>query len=199
VELSQRIIVIRPPYEYQSQYRVGVLLAQSRLKPGVLALNTERPDFVVRVHDMPCGVEVKRPRSLAGAKRLMKHAAEQIEAARVPGVIVVDVSSIVRTNSFILPRPGVNSRAEIMRLQGAVSTVLSDFITGYPRPEKFGHTMALLTFARFHVWTTLTPPTSDSGFVFTAHGFPRAYARAGGSLWGRTSATSDRGDGAHQQ
>ena len=163
------------PYEYQSQYWVGVLLTQAGLKPGVLDWETRRPDFVVRVHDMPCGVEAKRPRNLEAAKRLMKHATTQLTAANVPGVIAVDLSAVIDTNSYILPRPGRHARTEIRRLQSELATALADFIRHYPRPEKFGHLMSLVTFARFQVFTTLTPPLTDSGFVFSINRFDTAY------------------------
>lgn len=49
---------------------------------------------------------------MEAAKRLVRRAADQLEAVNLPGIIVVDVSTIIETHSFILPREGVNARVE---------------------------------------------------------------------------------------
>jgi hypothetical protein len=74
------------------------------------------------------------------------------------------------------PRPGIDARAEIDRLNGRVADELTSFIQYYSHSEKFKHVMNLVALARFHVWSSLTPPTSDSGCVFSLGGFPRAYS-----------------------
>jgi hypothetical protein len=52
------------PYDFQSQFWVGTLLAQSGLRPKVLGGKREgvRPDFLIEAATLECAVEVKRPK-----------------------------------------------------------------------------------------------------------------------------------------
>lgn len=163
------------PYERQSQYWVGVLLAQSRLRPGIHPLPGQ-PDYVVRIHDLDCGVEVKRPRSLQGAIRQLKDAAEQSTVGKRPGIIVIDASTIVGAQDFVLPRAGVDGRAELGWRNGEVADQLGMFIRDYALSEKFTHVIALMVFTRFLIWSSLALPVSDSGIMFSVTAFPNAYA-----------------------
>jgi hypothetical protein len=163
------------PYEYQSQYWVGVLLAQSQLRPAVHPLPGQ-PDYIVRIHDLDCGVEVKRPRSLKGAIGQLKDAADQSTVGERPGIIVIDASTIVGEREFVLPRAGIDIRAELHRRNGEVADQLGVFIRDYKLSDKFTHVMALMVFTRFVRWSSLALPVSDSGTMFSVTPFPNAYA-----------------------
>lgn len=72
---------------------------------------------------------------MEAAKRLVRRAADQLEAVNLPGIIVVDVSTIIETHSFILPREGVNARVEIGRRQAEAAPCLGTIFESIHDPR----------------------------------------------------------------
>jgi hypothetical protein len=163
-------------YEIQSQFWVGVLLAQSGLRPAMPIGSGRLPDFVVKLNALSCGVEVKRPRSANATKRVLGDAAEQLNEFGAPGIIAVDLSAVLKVNSLILPRAGVSARETISTRLYAATDDLGKYIHRYERSAKFQHTIAMLSFARYWVWSSLNPPISDAQMIFTITIFPKAYS-----------------------
>jgi hypothetical protein len=163
-------------HEHQSQYWVGVLLAQSGLRPAVPTDAGTRPDFVVQLNDLGCGVEVKRPRGMKAARRLLKDAADQLRAFGGPGIIALDLSAAIGTASLVLPQAEAAARDVIRDRLFRAADQLDNYIHRYERSDKFNRVIALVTFARFWVWASLDPPISDAGIVFTVTIFPKAYS-----------------------
>ena len=99
------------PYEFQSQFWVGTLLAQSGLKPKVLGGKRKgtKPDFLIEAGTLECAVEIKRPQNLKSARRAVGSAASQLHDYGLlyghPGIIVVDLSGCLATNDLVMPPP----------------------------------------------------------------------------------------------
>ena len=164
------------PYDIQSQFWAGTLLAQSRLHPAFIPPSKEpTPDFVVSVWTLDFAVEVKRPHSLEGAKECLSRAADQLHAFGKPGVVFLDLSACVFTDDLIIPKPDLSAREIVHQRLSALEAGLVSFIESYPRPEKFRSVVDLVSFARFFVWKTLDPPEEDAGCVFTMNPFASAY------------------------
>jgi hypothetical protein len=108
--------------------------------------------------------------------RQLKDAADQSTVWERPGNIVIDASTIVGARDFVLPRAGVDGRAELSSRNGDVADQLGVFIRDYALSEKFAHVMALMVFTRFLIWSSLALPVSDSGMMFSVTPFPAAYA-----------------------
>jgi hypothetical protein len=162
-------------YEYQSQFWVGMLLAQSLLRPAVVpSREGPQPDFIVNVDGLPLALEVKRPSAVKTVKRVLGAAADQLRVQREPGIIVLDLSAALAVDALVLPQRGVNARDVITERHKQLSIHLNAFVERYERSEKFNRVLALVTFARFWVWESATPPTSDIGHVFTLHVYPDA-------------------------
>jgi hypothetical protein len=163
-------------YEIQSQYWVGVLLAQSALRPAIPVSSGRKPDFIVTVNDLSCGVEVKRPQSVKAAARVLGDAADQLREFGTAGIVALDLSAAVGTNALILPQPGIVARDVVRHRLYNIGEQLGDYIHRYNRSDKYNKILALIAFARFWVWTSLDPPISDAGILFTITIFPRAYS-----------------------
>lgn len=164
------------PYDIQSQFWAGTLLAQSGLRPAFIPPSNEpTPDFVVSVWSLDFAVEVKRPHSVEGAKECLSRAADQLHTFGKPGVVFLDLSACVFTDDLIIPKPHLSAREIVHQRLSALEAGLVSFIESYPRPEKFRGVVELVSFARFFVWKTLDPPEEDAGSVFTMNPFPDAY------------------------
>jgi hypothetical protein len=172
-------------YEIQSQFWVGMLLAQSGLRPAMPTGSGRLPDFLVTLNDLSCGVEVKRPRAARAARRRIGDAAKQLREFGKPGIIALDLSAALGANSLILPSPGISARRTIQGRLYRAADYLGTYIHRYERSAKYNHTIALLSFARFWVWSSLNPPSADAGIVFTITRFPKAYSGILGSYASR--------------
>lgn len=164
------------PYDIQSQFWTGTLLAQSGLRPAFISPSNEpTPDFIVSVYTLDFAVEVKRPHSLEGAKACLSRAADQLHAFGKPGVVFLDLSACVFTDDLVIPKAHFSARETVHQRLSALEAELVSFIESYTRPEKFRGVVDLVSFARFFVWKTLDPPEEDAGSVFTMNPFPDAY------------------------
>ncbi len=162
-------------YEIQSQYWVGVVLAQSGLRPTVPSGSGQLPDFAVTVNDLSLGVEVKRPRSVKAAKPVLSKAADQLSAFGRPGMIVIDLSAALGANSLIVPEDGMAPAKQVLQQRlNRVGDSLRDYVYTYDRSPKFKRILSMLVFARYWVWSSVDPLVSDVGIIFTSIIFPKA-------------------------
>lgn len=162
------------PYEIQAQYWVGMLLAQSKLRPKVPPVNGRRPDFVISLGTLDCGVEVKRPRSTQGIIRCLGDAANQLKDYGLPGVIALDLSACIVSDDLIIPSGMVSARERIRQLLYPIADRLIDYVDSYTRSDKFSRIIALMILARFWVWKSSDPPEPDLGVLFSIPAFPKA-------------------------
>src|ERR1051326_2209340 len=97
-------------FDIQSQFWFGTVLAYSGLHPAVPDSNRTKPDFVISVDTLECGVEIKRPRSSSSASPALSYAASQIREYGKPGVIVLDLSQCVGAEQLILHQGSPSAR-----------------------------------------------------------------------------------------
>jgi hypothetical protein len=166
------------PYDFQSQFWVGTLLAQSGLRPKVLGGKREgvRPDFLIEAATLECAVEVKRPKNLQSARRAVESAVGQLHGFGLPGVVVVDLSGCLNANDLVLPPPNLSAREQIRATLEPVHSSLLGQITRNTRSVKYSRIILLLTFARFWSWERLPEPHPDAGLHFFADVLPDACA-----------------------
>lgn len=162
------------PYEIQAQYWTGMLLAQSGLRPAVPPIAGRRPDFVISVGTLSCGVEVKRPRSINSVMRCLSDAAKQLRDYKLPGVIALDLSECIVSDNLILPISRMPSREIVRQHLYPEATQLMNYVNSYTRSDKFSRITALVVFARLWVWKSLDPPEPDIGILFSSPAFPQA-------------------------
>ena len=82
----------RKPYQFQSQFLFGADLLRAGLNPEVPSGTGKGPDFVVCPGTQRFAVEVKRPGSRRGVFDLLKSARDQIQHARLHGIVVLDLT-----------------------------------------------------------------------------------------------------------
>jgi hypothetical protein len=164
------------PDDFQSQFWVGTLLAQSGLRPKVLGGTREgvRPDFLIEAATLDCAVEVKRPKNIQSARRAVAAAAGQLHGFGLPGVVVVDLSGSLNANDLVLPPPGVSAREQIRATLKPVHSSLLGQFTWYRKSEKYSRIILLLTFARFWSWERSPESRPDAGLHFVADVLPDA-------------------------
>ena len=162
------------PYEIQAQYWVGMLLAQSGLRPAVPLIEGRKPDFVISVGSMSCGVEVKRPHSFKSVGRLLSDAAKQLRDYKLPGVIALDLSECIVSDELIIPNGTIPASDVVRQRLYPAANKLMNYVDSYARSDKFSRIIALVVFARYWVWKSLDPPEPDSSIFFSIPAFPKA-------------------------
>jgi hypothetical protein len=164
------------PYEFQSQFWVGTLLAQSGLHPKVLGGKREgkKPDFLIEAATLECAVEVKRPKNIHSAHRAVASAASQLHSFGKPGIIMVDLSGCLDANGLVLPPTGVSARQQIGIQLKPIHTSLRRQIIRYTRSDKYSRIILLMSFARFWSWERIPELQPDAGLHFIADVLPDA-------------------------
>ncbi len=165
----------RSAYEMQSQFWVGALLAQSGLHPAMpVILNRRRPDFVIRVDTLDCGVEVKRPQTENSSERALHDAAAQLREYGKPGIVVIDLSECLGTDSMIINEREPTTREVINQQTSLLADRLTNIAHTYERSNKFDRIIALFIYTRFIASRSDKDAELDIGISFRVTLFPRA-------------------------
>ena len=181
----------RRAYQTQSQFWFGALLAHSNLHPALLTYEGTRPDYLVTVLDqVRMTVEVKRPGSIGAAENLIEEGAHQIDAARLPGFLVLDASDLVAAE---LAAPGgANNDGDLALNDGTTyfSTVrpvlytladqLFEYVERYVavRPgDATCRVIGLIMYSRHSVLSDTDPATHDFGFLIRGQQLSTTTAR----------------------
>jgi hypothetical protein len=165
--------------QYMAQFWVGVLLAQSGLKPTILAIadsHRPTPDYLAAVGTAPYAVEVKCPGSRRGAHRLLDSAAEQLSARREIGVIALDLTYATGLDPMGVCAPNEAPMRDRFRdaHQELHDALVAD-VEEHAGAVRFARVSLLLTFARFWSWNVRDSATErDAGLVFILSIFPDA-------------------------
>jgi hypothetical protein len=152
-------------------------LASSNLQPGILAYDGKRPDYRVTVDGIRMTVEVKRPGSLPAAEESIEEGARQIDAARVPGFVVLDICDLVAAQ---LAGGGDESDArssaeDALTYSARARPVFRGFANHlFEHVERYVGTrprdvtcrvIGLITYSRHSVWSGSDPATLDFGVL----------------------------------
>jgi hypothetical protein len=161
-------------FDIQSQFWFGTVLAYSGLRPAIPDSKKKRPDFIISIGSLSCGVEIKRPQSKESAWRAISSAASQLRAYGLPGVIAVDLSQCVGVDNLILHKGAVSARRIVQRRFYPLVDQLTNAVRTYSRSDKFDRILLLKTYARFFNWTLGKKEDADMGFFFRSTVFPTA-------------------------
>jgi hypothetical protein len=163
--------------DYLTQFWVGALLAQSKLRPRVIAYDVEgrsKPDFLIPRGKITFAIEVKRPRNSTSAKRAVLKAASQLRTYNGPGIIIVDATECMSVDPWAVTQAGANAREQVRSDIQELHQRLPLEATSYTRSGKFSHLSMLMTFTRYWNWTVDESGAQrrDAGLLFHAYGFP---------------------------
>lgn len=161
-------------FDIQSQFWFGTVLAYSGLHPAVPDIKKRRPDFVISVGSLSCGVEIKRPKSQVSALRALSSAASQLHEYGLPGVIVLDLSQCVNADGLILHKDIVSARRTVQHRFYPLVNELTKAASSYSHSDKFNRIMLLKMYARFFNWTPGKKEDADMGYFFKSIPFPKA-------------------------
>ena len=163
------------PFDIQSQFWFGTVLAYSGLHPTVPDSKETRPDFLISLGTLVCGVELKRPKSRGAASRALSSAASQLHKYGKPGVIVLDLAQCIRADDLILHRGSSPSARQLAeeRFYPLVDELIEG-VNDYSRSDKFKRIVVLAMYARFFNWTPDGKKDSDMGFFFKSTVMPEA-------------------------
>jgi hypothetical protein len=154
------------PYDLQSQYWFGMLMARAGLNPRIPRLGTRKyPDFIIDHDTLEWGVEVKRPQSERGIPRVLGDAGTQLASNKWPGVIVLDLSMCLHA---LLPSSGViRSPPKAARVLTPKFTDLAKsairHVARYDLSTKFSRVVLGVCYARVYTWdlSDMTEPDLD--------------------------------------
>jgi hypothetical protein len=165
---------------FLSQYWVGALLAQSKLKPEIDIRDQPgkpRPDYYIPRGNLKFAVEVKRPSNSDAAMRLLGDAGDQIRRIERPGLIVVDATDCMTPDPFQV----VNDPAGVVPLVRSELESLHERIEAhaksYSRSNKYQQVAMILTYARYWPWIKENPPRRAAGIYFRASALPYRWSR----------------------
>ena len=161
-------------YDIQSQFWVGMVLAYSGLHPSVPDSEKRKPDFVINVGSLPCGLEVKRPQTQASAWPALASAASQLREYGLPGVIVLDLTSCIEADNLILHEGIISARELVRRRFFPLVNQLAEAARDYSQSDKFDRILLLKMYARFFSWTLGKKDDADIGFFFKSIVLPKA-------------------------
>lgn len=159
---------------YLSQFWVGALLAQSKLRPHILAYDVAgraKPDFLIECGRVKFAVEVKRPSNKDAVPRNVHAAADQIRQFDRPGIIVIDATDCTSVDPWEVTREGPTVRQRVAEEINGLHSRLVRLIETYSRSNKFHQVVMLLTFARYWPWVINDHPHRDAGLCFRANAF----------------------------
>lgn len=159
------------PYETQSQFWVGALLAHSGLQPKALSGSGRRPDYSIDIEGSRLTVEVKRPQSADSVIRSLDTACEQVENYGIGGILAVDLSAALGLRNLPTvtdsqpdgPRPHEAAREPFDRL----AEVVREHVRR-SRPRSFRRTAGLIILARYCTWHSPAKADLDFGFFLSA-------------------------------
>ncbi len=169
---------VSEPKEFQTQYWFGMLLAQAGLHPMVpdLTFAGRRPDFIVDLQGLRCGVEVKRPQSFRSARRALDRAASQLRDFGQPGLIALDLSDCLGGESLSVA--ALNSAIPIQKL------IEPDFIhhsrllgrrpVTYNQSNKYARIFMLACYARVVGWRRPDLSQPEGSFFLYPEVYPDA-------------------------
>lgn len=140
-------------FDIQSQLWIGTVLAHSGLHPAMPDSRNTKPDFVISLGTLMCGLEVKRPRSETSAHRAVRAAAAQLYKCGKPGVIVLDLTRCAGADEFILHSGTPTTREIVKRRFDSIANGLLDDIDDFCQSAKFGRVILFVVYARFFTWT----------------------------------------------
>jgi hypothetical protein len=156
---------------FLSQFWVGALLAQSKLKPELLAYDLpgkSKPDYLIQCGCVKLVVEVKRPSNWDAAIGLLDDAGGQIRDYDRPGIIIVDATDCMSSDPFQVTsnRAGMTFtvREELGRLHGK----LERHIERYSRSNKFHQVAMFMTIARYWPWIRADNLERAAGYMMRA-------------------------------
>jgi hypothetical protein len=162
-------------FDIQSQLWIGTVLAHSGLHPAMPNSRNTKPDFVISLGTLMCGLEVKRPRTEMSAHRAVRAAADQLYKFRKPGVIVLDLTRCVGADELIL-HSGTPTTREIVDYRfDSVANALLDNIDQFSQSVKFGRVILFVVYARFFNWTIGSSQDLDTGFFFKSQPITGGY------------------------
>lgn len=161
-------------FDIQSQFWFGTVLAYSGLHPAVLDSKQTRPDYLINVDTLLCGVEIKHPNSPSSAWGALSSAASQLHKFGKPGVIVLDLTQCIKADELILH----NGLPSARQIAGGRFFPLVDQLTeraiAYSHSDKFKRILVLQMYARFFNWTLGGRKDTDMGFYFESIPLPEA-------------------------
>jgi hypothetical protein len=163
--------------DFLSQFWVGTLLAQSKLKPEIdarMGVEGSRPDFLAESGTLQFAVEVKCPKSIKGAVRALSKAASQLRDMAQPGVVFVDATYALDIDPFANTSSGTSSRRQFRSANSLLHDQLVAHIEGYSHSDKFSRVALVVTFSRFWSWVLGESAERDAGLVFNASVLPKA-------------------------
>jgi hypothetical protein len=166
----------KTPFDIQSQFWFGTVLAYSRLHPAVPDSKRTRPDFLISLGTLECGVEIKRPKSHSSAFRALSSAASQLVKYGKPGVIVLDLGQVIGADDLILHGGSPSARQLAESRFFPLVNELIEVVGNYTRSDKFKRIVVLVMYARFFTWTLGEEKDSDIGFFFKSTVLPEACA-----------------------
>jgi hypothetical protein len=172
--LSESATKNNTAFDIQSQFWFGTVLAYSGLHPAVPDTKKTKPDFVITVDTLECGVEIKRPKSASSASAALSSAASQLREYGKPGVIVLDLAQCIGADQLILHEGPPSARELVRHRFFPLVTQLADEMTHYSHSDKFQRILVLQTYARFFNWTLGREKDVDMGFFFKSIPFPDA-------------------------
>jgi hypothetical protein len=174
----------REPYQFHTQFWFGAALIRAGLDPEVPTDRRRNPDFVVCPGTVRYGVEVKRPSSERGAFDLLRSARDQLVAARLHGIVVMDLSDCLEDMGLrrVVPTAAQGPHEELKpafkEFRDRLGNVVWDAERRQHRPG-FSSVIGIWVLARGWRWTLddLTRPE-----YFEAQGMLR-FASVRGNVW----------------
>jgi hypothetical protein len=163
-------------FDIQSQFWFGTVLAYSGLHPAVPDSKKRRPDFLINVGSLSCGVEIKRPKTQASAWRALSSAASQLREYGLPGAIVLDLTQCVNADELILHKGRVSASQIVKHRFYPLADRLTKEASNYSRSDKFGRILLLKMYARYFNWTLGEKEDVQTGFFFKSIVLPKACA-----------------------
>lgn len=143
------------PYDIQTQFWFGVLLAKAGLKPRVPpSLPGAKPDFQIEFDTLEIAVEVKRPQNFASARRALDTAAGQLRDFGKPGMIALDISECFGAAQLIVgAKRAREPAAELVKSLFRPSVArLVKHVRSYDRSDKYNRIVCLGVWARIVSW-----------------------------------------------
>jgi hypothetical protein len=160
---------------YLSQFWVGALLAQAKLKPHMLAYDAPgkaKPDYVIECGSVRFVVEVKRPSNWDAARRLVDDAGDQIRKYDRPGIIIVDATDCMSSDPFQVTTNPAGVASTVREDLDRLHEQLAGHIENYSRSNKFHQVAMLVTFARYWPWVRGETLHRAAGLNFRASATP---------------------------
>ena len=161
-------------FDIQSQFWFGTVLAYSGLHPAILDSKNTRPDYLISVDTLLCGVEIKRPSSPSSAWSALSSAASQLHKFGKPGVIVLDLTQCIEADGLILHNAFPPARQIAGDRFFPLIDRLAERVADYSHSDKFKRILVLQMYARFFNWTLGGRKDTDMGFYFESIPLPEA-------------------------